>query len=325
MDNRQSWSEALSLLKVKGEAFVLITIIGVHGSAPRNSGTKMVVTAKSTYDTIGGGHLEFKSIAKAHQLLADGDNNQHIEHFSLGATLGQCCGGDCTVLFERFTACKTQIMLFGAGHVGKALTTILAELPCQIKWVDNREEQFPEGMLTNSPHNVECIVSDNPVDEIANMPAGSFFIIMTHNHQLDFELCQALLKRGDFVYAGLIGSDTKWKRFQHRLKHREFSQQAIEQLNCPIGLSAVPGKRPMEVAVSIAAEVIGIYQRDEGDSHHALKSSKAQGISFKALTPLLNSGSNLKGSDLNTAELKSKSRNNNESILSKSVTENINE
>jgi len=312
MDNRQSWSEALSLLKVKGEAFVLLTIIGVHGSAPRNAGTKMVVTAKSTYDTIGGGHLEFKSIALAHQLLADEDKNQHIEHFSLGASLGQCCGGDCTVLFESFSACKTQIMLFGAGHVGKALTTILAELPCQIKWVDNREEQFPEGMLTNSPHNVECIVSDNPVDEIANMPAGSFFIIMTHNHQLDFELCQALLKRDDFAYAGLIGSDTKWKRFQHRLKHREFSQQAIEQLNCPIGLSAVPGKRPMEVAVSIAAEVIGIYQSDEGASHHA---SSAQGISFKALTPLLNS----------VTELKNKSRNNNESILSKSVTENINE
>ncbi|NQZ87920.1 MAG: xanthine dehydrogenase accessory protein XdhC [Saccharospirillaceae bacterium] len=312
MHNRESWSEALSSLKMKGEAFVLLTIIGVHGSAPRNSGTKMIVTAKSTYDTIGGGHLEFKSIALAHQLLADEDKNQHIEHFSLGATLGQCCGGDCTVLFESFAACKTQIMLFGAGHVGKALTTILADLPCQLKWVDNREAQFPEEMLKNPPHNVECIVSDNPVDEIANMPASSFYIIMTHNHQLDFELCQALLKRGDFRYAGLIGSDTKWKRFQHRLKHREFSQQAIEQLNCPIGLSQVPGKRPMEVAVSIAAEIIGIYQNDESVSHHA---SKAQGISFKALTPLLNS----------VTELNSKSRNNNKPILIKSVTENINE
>jgi xanthine dehydrogenase accessory factor len=322
MHNRQRWSEAVSLLKAKGEAFVLLTIIGVHGSAPRNSGTKMVVTAKSTYDTIGGGHLEFKSIALAHQLLADEDKNQHIEHFSLGATLGQCCGGDCTVLFESFVACKTQIMLFGAGHVGKALTTILADLPCQVKWVDNREEQFPVQMLVNPPHNVECIVSESPVDEIATMPAGSFFIIMTHNHQLDFELCQALLKRSDFAYAGLIGSDTKWKRFQHRLKHREFSQEVINQLNCPIGLSEVPGKRPMEVAVSIAAEVIGLYQKDDSASHH---SSKAQGISFKSLTPLLNSGSNLKRVDIKSENFKKTSRNNNEPLLSKSVTENINE
>lgn len=290
MNNRQSWSEAVSSLKIKGEAFVLLTIIGVHGSAPRNSGTKMVVSTNSTYDTIGGGHLEFKSIAIAQQLLADEDKNQHIEHFSLGASLGQCCGGDCSVLFESFAACKTQIMLFGAGHVGKALTTILAELPCQLKWVDNRREQFPVEMLANAPANIECIVSDNPVDEIASMPVGSFFIIMTHNHQLDFELCQALLKRGDFAYAGLIGSETKWKRFQHRLKHREFSKQAIEQLTCPIGLSAVPGKRPMEVAVSIAAEIIGLYQKDDNAGH---QSTTAQGISFKALTPLLNSATNL--------------------------------
>ncbi|MBA6302769.1 xanthine dehydrogenase accessory protein XdhC [Colwellia sp. MB02u-14] len=322
MDNRQRWSEAISLLKGKGEAFVLLTIIGVHGSAPRNSGTKMVVTANATYDTIGGGHLEFKSIAKAHQLLAIEDKNQHIEHFSLGATLGQCCGGDCTVLFESFAACKTQIMLFGAGHVGKALTTILADLPCQVKWVDNREAQFPPQMLVNPLHNVECVVSDSPVDEIAIMPAGSFFIIMTHNHQLDFELCQALLKRGDFAYTGLIGSETKWKRFQHRLKHREFSEEAIEQLKCPIGLSEVPGKRPMEVAVSIAAEVIGLYQKDDNAIHH---SSKAQGISFKALTPLLNSESSLQRAGLKSTNVKSTSQNNNEPILSKSVTEKINE
>jgi len=312
MNNHQSWSEAVSLLKGKGEAFVLLTIIGVHGSAPRDSGTKMVVSAKTTYDTIGGGHLEFKSIAIAHKLLAEEDKNQHIEHFSLGASLGQCCGGDCSVLFESFAACKTQIMLFGAGHVGKALTTILKALPCQLKWVDNREDQFPAHMLINSPDNVECIVSDDPVDEIATMPAGSYFIVMTHNHQVDFELCQALLKRSDFAYAGLIGSETKWKRFQHRLKHREFSQQVIEQLNCPVGLSEVPGKRPMEVAVSIAAEIIGLYQKIDNASHH---STKAQGISFKALTPLLNSESTLKSARQNI----------NEPILSKSVTENINE
>jgi len=322
MNNRQSWSEAVSLLTGKGEAFVLLTIIGVHGSSPRDSGTKMVVSATTTYDTIGGGHLEFKSIAIAQQLLVDENKNQHIEHFSLGATLGQCCGGDCTVLFESFSACKTQIMLFGAGHVGKALTTILADLPCQLKWVDNREEQFPAQMLDNSPDNVECIVSENPVDEIATMPAGSFFIIMTHNHQIDFELCQALLKRGDFAYAGLIGSDTKWKRFQHRLKHREFSQEAIKQLNCPIGLSEVPGKRPMEVAVSIAAEVIGLYQKDDNASHH---SSKAQGVSFKALTPLLNSAANTLINNTKSINTQDINRSKNKIILNKPVTENINE
>ncbi len=285
MDNKLSWFEAVNSLKSKGEAFILLTIISVHGSTPRNSGTKMVVSVNDNFDTIGGGHLEFKSIAYAHQMLAQGIENQHIEHFSLGASLGQCCGGDCSVLFESFAASQTQIMLFGAGHVGKALTNILSDLPCQLKWVDSREAMFPAHMLTDAPLNVKCIISDNPVDEITSMPEGSYFIIMTHNHQLDFELCQALLKRNDFAYAGLIGSETKWKRFQHRLKHREFKQQVIEQLTCPIGLSAVPGKRPMEVAVSIAAEIIGLYQKNSMTQSH---NRQEKGISFKAIAPMLN-------------------------------------
>jgi xanthine dehydrogenase accessory factor len=305
MNKNLNWFEAVNLLKAKGEAFVLLTIISVNGSTPRNSGTKMVVSAKDCYGTIGGGHLEFKSIAFAHQFLAQGVENQHIEHFALGASLGQCCGGNCSVFFESFAASQTQIMLFGAGHVGKALTSILAELPCQLKWVDNRAEQFPSEMLVNPPANVECIVSDNPVDEIATMPASSFFIIMTHNHQLDFELCQALLKRNDFTYAGLIGSNTKWQRFQYRLKHREFAPQLIEKLTCPVGLSAVVGKRPMEVAVSIAAEIIGLYQQStqpnsqqekqqntqpnsQQEKQQIKQQKQAQGLSFKDLAPLLN-------------------------------------
>jgi xanthine dehydrogenase accessory factor len=281
---KPDWFEVVSQLKKQGEGFVLITILGVLGSAPRDSGTKMVVSTDDLFGTIGGGHLEFKSIAIAHKLLSQQKESQHIEHFSLGASLGQCCGGSTSVLFECFAACQTQIMLFGAGHVGKALTTILADLPCQVKWVDSRHEQFPG----HSASNITMITSESPVDEIAKMPPGSYYLVMTHNHQLDFELCQALLKRDDFAFAGLIGSQTKWKRFQQRLGHRDFAAQQINQLTCPVGNSSVPGKRPMEVAVSIAAQLIALYQGSTGYKQNKDKlASTKQGIPWRELKPLL--------------------------------------
>ena len=125
---KMNWTGAAHQLNKQGKAYVIATIVGVTGSTPRNSGTKMVITHNDIFDTIGGGHLEHKAIKHAHQLLITGDACQQIEHFQLGAQLGQCCGGNATVLFECFKASGANIMLFGAGHVGKALIPILGPL-----------------------------------------------------------------------------------------------------------------------------------------------------------------------------------------------------
>ena len=106
-------------------------------------------------------------------------------------------------------------------------------------------------------------MSDTPELEVASMPANSYFIVMTHNHQMDFEISQAILKRADFHYLGLIASDTKWRRFKQRYKHRDIDENQVARMNCPIGLSQVGGKLPMEVAVSVSAEIINIYQAEQ--------------------------------------------------------------
>lgn len=253
-----NWTGAVHQLNKQGKAYVVATIVGVTGSTPRNSGTKMVITNEDIFDTIGGGHLEHKVIKHAHQLLISGEACQQLEHFQLGAQLGQCCGGDASVLFECFSASGANIMLFGAGHVGKALIPILAGLPCSITWVDNRAEKFPDDIENYS--NVTAIISDNPAEEVATMPANSYFIVMTHNHQLDFEISHNILKRADFAYSGLIASDTKWRRFQQRFQHRDIEKSLVDKMNCPIGLAQVQGKLPMEVAVSVAGEIIELYQ-----------------------------------------------------------------
>jgi len=290
ISTNNNWNSAVYQLSQQGQAYVLVTLVGVSGSTPRNSGTKMVICKDAIYDTIGGGHLEHKAIKYAHKMLDAGKDSQHLEHFQLGSNLGQCCGGNASVLFESFSAVGVNIMLFGAGHVGKALIPILAQLPCQIKWVDSRAEQFPNDVAHY--HNVHKVVNEDPELEVANMPKNSYYIVMTHNHQMDFDISQAILKQGDFTYLGLIASDTKWRRFQQRYKHRDIDPQQVARMNCPIGLEQVSGKLPIEVAVSVAGEIINLYQAQKKDEliSDTLKSKKQpsqQGIHWKEIKQLL--------------------------------------
>jgi len=299
MPSNANWNSAVYQLSKQGSAYVLVTLVGVSGSTPRNSGTKMVISQDQTFDTIGGGHLEHKTIKHAQKMLANGKNAQHLEHFQLDSNLGQCCGGNASVLFECFAAVGVNIMLFGAGHVGQALIPILAQLPCNITWVDSREAQFPDTMNSNVNHyhNVRKVVSEEPELEVASMPENSYFVVMTHNHQMDFDISQAILKRGDFTYLGLIASDTKWRRFQQRYKHRDIDPQQVARMNCPIGLAEVGGKLPMEVAVSVAAEIINCYQtakeqkeqvnKDEMNANTKSKPTSQQGVHWQEFKQLL--------------------------------------
>lgn len=260
-----SWINALAELQQRGEPSVLVTIIEERGSTPRNAGSKMVVTAERIYETIGGGHLEFKAMAIAREMLASGSRDTRLERFSLGASLGQCCGGATVLLFEPMDQPQAQIVLFGAGHVGRALAPLLASLPCKVRWIDSRESEFPEQV----PAGVEKVVNDEVVDEVDALPSGSYFIVMTHNHQLDLELTAAILKRNDFAYFGLIGSRTKRVKFEHRLRERGFASETVQRMRCPMGLAEVKGKLPVEIAISIAGEIIATYnatfgQKDNG-------------------------------------------------------------
>ncbi|NWB26329.1 xanthine dehydrogenase accessory protein XdhC [Pseudomonas gingeri] len=255
-----NWISALADLQNQGEPCVLVTIIEELGSTPRNAGSKMVVSITGTFDTIGGGHLEYKATQIARDMLASGQQNTHLERFSLGASLGQCCGGVTVLLFEPMGQVQAEIAVFGAGHVGRALVPLLASLPCRVRWIDSREQEFPAQI----PSGVRKIVSDEPVEEIDHLPAGSYCIVMTHNHPLDLELSAALLKRNDFAYFGLIGSKTKRVKFEHRLRERGYDNAALQRMRCPMGLAEVKGKLPVEIAISIAAEVIATYNANFG-------------------------------------------------------------
>ena len=159
-------------------------------------------------------------------------------------------------LIECFGENRRPVLLFGAGHVGRALVLTLAPLPLQVTWIDSRPEAFP-GRL---PGNVRAVVSSSPVTELATAPDGSFVLVMTHSHGLDLEITHAALADGRFPYVGLIGSATKRARFARQMREAGLAEQRIASLVCPIGVPGIGGKAPAVIAAATAAELL---QRDE--------------------------------------------------------------
>lgn len=323
-----AWVEVLEALSAAGEAVVAVTVTGTRGSAPRETGAKMLVTADETIGTIGGGRLEYECARIAAGMLGDGDRRE-LRTFTLGASMGQCCGGVVDVLFEPLgpdswlaelaalhgrregavivtpldadggkaivsadksfaaadlpeeiaTRAREQlagegeacvqsgyllepvvdsgftIAVFGAGHVGRAVTDVLAGLDCRIRWVDSRRGVF--GAL---PANIHAVETDDPAREVAALPAGAFYLVMTHSHAIDFDVVSRVLVRGDAAYCGLIGSRSKRRRFEKRLKALGVSERTLARLTCPIGVDGISGKRPAEIAVAVAAELLRVRE-----------------------------------------------------------------
>ncbi len=243
-------------------AAVVVTVGATRGSVPRETGTRMLVSAAEVLGTIGGGHLEQQAIADARRLLAEG-GAAHRQHVALGPTLGQCCGGALDLDFGLLAdedpatwpapAPRFQLQLYGAGHVGRAIVRLLAELPCRVWWIDEREDEFPPDPL---PPHIERVCVEPVQAEVAAAPPGCFYLVLTHSHDLDLALAQAILARGDFGFFGLIGSATKRARFEHRLLARGLPAAALARLVCPIGLPGITGKEPEVVALTAVAQLL---------------------------------------------------------------------
>jgi xanthine dehydrogenase accessory factor len=258
-----NWISFLRETKQRGETAIVITVAATKGSVPRDTGTKMVVTANDVHGTIGGGHLEFKAIDIARNMIA-ASGTRAAHRFVLGATLGQCCGGVMNLEFEAVAADAEwiepaavhapdfHVVLFGAGHVGRAVVKVLSELSCAITWVDSRENEFPEDISAN----VKCACTDEPECEIDAANAGSYFLVMTHSHALDQTLAEQILRRADFAFFGLIGSLTKRRQFERRLQDRGISAAQLAEMRCPIGAAGIYGKEPATIAIAVAAEVL---------------------------------------------------------------------
>lgn len=246
------WLAVLADLSARKVPHVLITVTEAKGSTPREAGTKMVVTADEQFCTIGGGNLEFQAIDEARKLLTAANSMPAMKDYPLGPKLAQCCGGAVTVLLEPFIPNPKKLFLFGAGHVGREVVKVLAGLPVNIIWVDERDNEFPPQL----PAVVKKVVTSSAVSVLENLSADDYVLVMTHNHDLDYDIVRHAMKLGGFSYLGLIGSATKRARFDKRLQVDGIATLDLQNLICPIGIGGVKGKHPREIAIAVAAELL---------------------------------------------------------------------
>jgi xanthine dehydrogenase accessory factor len=246
---------------------VVVEVAAARGSVPRGDGTRMLVSADAVLGTIGGGHLELQAVAQARELLASG-GVARVQHVALGPSLGQCCGG---ALDLRYTALseadlarwappppRFALQLYGAGHVGRAIVKLLADIDCSVQWIDEREAEFPPGPL---PPHIERVCVEPVEAEVAQAAPGSCFLVLTHSHDLDLAITQAILARGDFAWFGLIGSATKRARFEARLRQRGVTEAQLARMVCPIGLPGIRGKEPPVIAMAVVAQLLALPPR----------------------------------------------------------------
>lgn len=265
-----NWVSAVSRLRAAREPGVLVTLATVRGHAPRAAGAKLVVSARQSWGTIGGGNIEAVAIDRARELLA----NANAEPEMLTGDLSdkapyqhgvQCCGGSVTLLLEPLPVVPA-VAIFGVGHVGLELARILARHDIELHLIDTRCEQLADERLAVLSdalaqvhvHRVPLL----PEIVLGELPPGTHVLVMTHDHAEDLALCDAVLRGGEFGSIGLIGSSSKWARFRRKLADAGHDSETIARITTPIGLADLTGKEPATIAVGVAAALLRSFERE---------------------------------------------------------------
>ncbi len=272
---------------------MLVTVLKSQGSTPRDAGTRMLITRDGIEGTIGGGHLEWQAIELARQALAEcgsrPSSTRWSQSFALGPSLGQCCGGVVTLDFAPLdalamaqwpTSNSLHIELHGAGHVGQAIVQLLKDLDFSVRWIDTRDSATElcgtpdQATLDHLPPHIIWHPSDAPESEVADAPPGAIHLVLTHRHDLDLRIIEAILRRDDSLMAGMIGSQTKKAKFLHRLQARGLKTAQLAHMTCPIGLPGLKDKAPAAIAVSVVAQLL--WLRQSVNTEHHITSDKHQ-------------------------------------------------
>ena len=230
---------------------IRVRLTRVRGSSPREAGAQMFVGPDAITGTIGGGQLEYLAIDRARQMLARGEAQATMD-VPLGPEIGQCCGGRVELVLDRALPLVEQpgppVLIFGAGHVGRALAVALRPLPFAPLLIDQRMAE-----LAQAAPGVPTRLTPLPEAEIRRAPPGAAYVILTHDHALDFLLATEALGRGDAAYVGMIGSRTKRATFSRFARQQGISP---DPLVCPIGAGGTRDKRPAVIAALTAAELL---------------------------------------------------------------------
>ena len=257
---------------------IVCELTSVRGSSPRAQGTFMLVGQAGLFGTIGGGALEYMVIEHARRLIISGRAEEAMD-VPLGPEIGQCCGGRVGVSLRHVDAAQRAVLsvqvdaedaalphvyVFGAGHVGRALAQMLALLPVQVMVIDTRREE-----LELLPAHINAKAVAMPESVVRSAPQGSSFVILTHDHALDFLIAQEALARTDSPYVGMVGSRTKRARFSSWYVDEGGDAMALDRLVLPIGQQGLGDKRPEVIAALAAAEIMVHIGQREAETERA--------------------------------------------------------
>jgi xanthine dehydrogenase accessory factor len=167
------------------------------------------------------------------------------------------------------------------GHVASTLVNVMGNMQAKISWIDSRATLAQDPTVKGLPSNVTPFLYKSMLDHIEHMSHHEIPLVMTHDHAWDDQLVEALLARTACPFIGLIGSKTKALRFKKRLVRDSFSPAEIESVHCPVGLPDVAGKKPFEIAISIAAQIIQIIQQNKTETQ------KRSGLTWKEINNTL--------------------------------------
>ncbi|NUM89700.1 MAG: xanthine dehydrogenase accessory protein XdhC [Bdellovibrionales bacterium] len=235
--------------------FVVVTLVGVRGGAPSEPGAKAIVTKEGLHcGTVGGGKIEARCIREAQRMLAEKERAPWLATWNLQRDIGMTCGGETTYLFEPHAANAWEIAVFGAGHVAQALVRTLLPLSCRITCVDPRKEWISR---LPAAANLVALREENPPDLVGRFPSSAFFVVMTQGHATDMPILREIFRlHPSAPYIGAMGSKAKAGKMRRELAESGVPPDLVERLRAPIGLP-IGGNEPEEIAISVAAELLG--------------------------------------------------------------------
>ncbi|MBI3762951.1 MAG: XdhC family protein, partial [Chloroflexi bacterium] len=254
---------ALRELEASGQPGALATIIRARGSVPRHEGSKMLIYADGRIlGTIGGGEMESRVMAEAKQAIADG--RPRIMTYSLADPKSGdpgVCGGEVEIFVEPIVDTPT-VIIFGAGHVGRAIAHLAKWLGFRVVVADDRAEYANEDWAPGADQYLAVSLSDIP--QHMTIGPNTYIVLPTRNVMVDVNGLPPLLDT-PAAYIGVIGSRRRWATAAAQLEARGVSKEKLARVHSPMGLE-LNAETPEEIAVSIVAEIIMIRNGGTGEA-----------------------------------------------------------
>ncbi len=244
--------EEMARLARRGQSFALATVVEHGGSSPRKAGAKMLVRDDgSSLGSVGGGRIEQDTMAAARQALCDGQPRTLA--FTLTEENGYACGGSMSIFVEP-QGRRPLLVMFGAGHVGRAVSALAHGCGFRVVVVDDRPEFALPEVLPGADE-IICTPIGDAFRQI-RLERESFVIIATPGHRYDFEAVRGCLS-SEAGFIGLLGSRRKREVLFRSLEEDGFDVFQRERVITPVGLH-IGAHTPEEIAVSIVAQLISL-------------------------------------------------------------------